>query len=77
MLPDLQKQFPPLQTVSFPGGMLESSKCKTGNRKPHFILLSFFFFFFFETRSLHSFVCPGTHYVDQAGLILNRDHPAS
>jgi hypothetical protein len=40
--------------------------------------LSFFFFFFFSFRdrvSLYSPGCPGTHFVDQAGLVL-RNPPA-
>jgi hypothetical protein len=37
----------------------------------------FFFFFFFQDRvSLYSLSCPGTHFVDQAGLEL-RNLPAS
>jgi hypothetical protein len=42
-------------------------------------LLSFFFFFFLVFRdrvSLYSSGCPGTHFVDQAGLEL-RNPPAS
>jgi hypothetical protein len=45
-----------------------------------FILLDFFFFFFFlvfqDRVSLYSPGCPGTHFVDQAGLEL-RNLPAS
>jgi hypothetical protein len=40
-------------------------------------LISFFFFLVFRDRvSLYSPGCPGTHFVDQAGLEL-RDPPAS
>jgi hypothetical protein len=44
-----------------------------------FFLSFFFFFFFFFSRdkvSLYSPGCPGTHFVDQAGLKL-RNRPAS
>jgi hypothetical protein len=44
-----------------------------------FVCLFFFFcflFLFFETVSLYSSGCPGTHFVDQAGLEL-RNSPAS
>jgi hypothetical protein len=41
------------------------------------LLLLFFFFGFFRDRvSLYSLGCPGTHFVDQAGLEL-RNSPAS
>jgi hypothetical protein len=45
----------------------------------YFILFlrNVFFFFFFQDRvSLYSSGCPGTHFVDQAGLEL-RNLPAS
>jgi hypothetical protein len=49
-------------------------------QSPHEIFLCFFFFFFFlvfrDRVSLCSLGCPGTHFVDQAGLEL-RDLPAS
>jgi hypothetical protein len=42
-----------------------------------FLFFYFFIFFFFRDRvSLHSSGCPGTHFVDQAGLDL-RNPPAS
>jgi hypothetical protein len=40
------------------------------------VFFFFFFFWFFETGFLCSPVCPGTHFVDQAGLEL-RNPPAS
>jgi hypothetical protein len=40
------------------------------------LLLLFFVFCFFETGFLYSPGCPGTHFVDQAGLEL-RNPPAS
>jgi hypothetical protein len=46
------------------------------HRTISFFLFFFFFFFFQDRVSLYSPGCPGTHFVDQAGLEL-RNSPAS
>jgi hypothetical protein len=53
--------------------------CHVWVRGPEAVVVFFFFFFFLVFRdrvSLCSPGCPGTHFVDQAGLEL-RDPPAS
>jgi hypothetical protein len=65
--------------------MLELKVCSTisawGNAtliffKSFFVVVGFFVFVFVDRVSLYSPGCPGTHFVDQAGLEL-RDLPAS
>jgi hypothetical protein len=51
---------------------------RCGMLRPYesWFLVFFFFFFFWDRVSLYSSGCPGTHFVDQAGLKL-RNPPAS
>jgi hypothetical protein len=45
--------------------------------QPYWVFFFFFFLFFRDRVSLCSPGCPGTHSVDQAGLELRRNPPAS
>jgi hypothetical protein len=66
-----------------PSPALEKQTEDHGNLKSNryvnifnFFVVVFLFWFFRDRVSLYSFGCPGTHFVDQAGLEL-RDPPAS
>jgi hypothetical protein len=66
-----------VRAVSFPGENHLSLNVCAQRLSFSIIFLFFFFFLVFQDRvSLYSLGCPGTHFVDQAGLKL-RNPPAS